>query len=132
MDLDEAHRFADEWAADWNSHDLDRITRHYAPHVIFTSPLAARIVEDSNGVIRGLDALRTYWAEGLRRNPQLHFEILGVYTGIDTIVIHFQHQTGQLSAEVLTFHNNKIITGTATHGPAEELYVKEQEEEEQR
>jgi hypothetical protein len=117
MDLDDAHRFAAEWAADWNAHDLDRITRHYAPDVVFTSPLATRIIEGSDGVIRGIEALRAYWAEGLRRNPQLRFEVIGVYAGIDTIVIHFRHQNGQLSAEVLTFHDGQVVTGTATHGP---------------
>ncbi|GAA0416185.1 hypothetical protein Acor_56340 [Acrocarpospora corrugata] len=117
MNLDEAHQFADEWLADWNSHDLDRITRHYAPDVVFTSPIAARIVAGSDGVVRGIEALRAYWAEGLRRNPQLRFEVIGVYAGVDTIVIHFRNQTGQLSAEVLTFHDGKVVTGTANHGP---------------
>ncbi|WP_030909443.1 nuclear transport factor 2 family protein [Streptosporangium amethystogenes] len=117
MDLDEAQRFAEEWAADWNSHDLDRITGRYSDDVVFRSPLAARIIEGSEGVVRGIEALRAYWAEGLRRNPDLRFEVIGVCCGIDTVVINYQNQTGQLSAEVLIFRDGLVVSGMGTHGP---------------
>ena len=116
MDLDEAVRFAGQWAADWNSHDLDRIVRHYSDDVVFSSPVAARIIDGSAGVVRGIKPLRAYWAEGLRRNPDLRFEVVGVYTGVDTVVINFRQQTGQLSAEVLIFHDGVVVSGMGTHG----------------
>ncbi len=79
MDLDEAQRTRlDEWAAGWNAHDLDRITKHYSDDVVFSSPVAARILDGSDGVVRGIAALRAYWREGLRRNPDLRFEVVGV------------------------------------------------------
>lgn len=117
MDLAAAQRFAAEWAADWNSHDLDRIVRHYAADVVFRSPLAARLVPGSGGVVRGLAALRAYWAEGLRRNPGLRFEVVAVYAGLDTVVITYRHQTGQPAAEVLTFRDGLIVSGVAARGP---------------
>ena len=52
--------------------------------VVFTSPLAIRIVEGSDGVIRGKEELRSYWSEGLRRNPDLRFEIEDLYLGVNT------------------------------------------------
>ena len=33
-----ALEFADEWIAAWNSHDLDRVLRHYAADAELTSP----------------------------------------------------------------------------------------------
>jgi len=116
MDLDHAQSFADEWVAGWNSHDLDRILRHYADDVVFRSPLAARLL-GGDGVVRGIEALRAYWAEGLRRNPELRFEVLGVYAGVDTVVINFRNHVGGLSCEVLTFADDKIVSGMGTHGP---------------
>jgi|SRR5690606_9298341 ketosteroid isomerase-like protein len=116
MDHAEARRFAQEWVRDWNSHDLDRIMRHYADDVVFRSPLAARIVAGSGGVIRGAERLREYWAEGLRRNPGLRFEIIGVYVGIDTVVIHYRHQTGQPAVEVLRFRDGLVVEGMAARG----------------
>ncbi|WP_204076700.1 nuclear transport factor 2 family protein [Planotetraspora phitsanulokensis] len=117
MDHAEARRFAEEWAAGWNSHDLDRIMTHYADEVVFRSPLAARIIDGSDGVVRGVEALRAYWAEGLRRNPGLRFEVVAVYVGLDTIVIDYRHQTGQSAVEVLTFRDGLIVSGMGARGP---------------
>ncbi|MET8145595.1 nuclear transport factor 2 family protein [Sphaerisporangium sp. NPDC005288] len=117
MDLDRAQAFADAWVADWNSHDLDRIMTRYADDVVFRSPLAARLVEGSHGVIRGSAALRAYWAEGLRRNPGLHFDLLGVYAGVDCVVINFRHQDGRRSCEVLVLDGDLVVSGWGTHAP---------------
>jgi ketosteroid isomerase-like protein len=116
MDHAEALRFAEEWVAGWNSHDLDRIMAWYADDVVFRSPLAARIVPGSDGVVRGREALRAYWAEGLRRSPGLRFEVVEVYAGLDTVVIAFRLQDGQSAAEVLTFRDGLVVSGTATRG----------------
>ena len=117
MDLEEAQRFADEWVAAWNAHDLDRIIKHYADDVVFTSPVAARIIEGSNGVVRGVEALRGYWAEGLRLVPNLRFEVVGVYAGVDTVVVNYRNQDGRLVNEVLTFRGGMVIAGQGTYGP---------------
>ena len=117
MDLDEAQRFADEWAAGWNAHDLDRITKHYSDDVVFSSPVAARILDGCDGVVRGIEALRAYWREGLRRNPDLCFEVVGVCVGVDSIVINYRHHTGQPAAEVLIFSEGLVVSGMGAHGP---------------
>ncbi|MFA3835539.1 hypothetical protein [Streptomyces aureus] len=48
----------------------------------FRSPVAAQLL-GNDGVIRGKDALRAYWAEGLRRIPDLQIEAVGSYVGLD-------------------------------------------------
>jgi ketosteroid isomerase-like protein len=115
MDAAFAQRFAAEWLAAWNVHDLDVILGHFSDDVVFTSPLAQRIVQDSGGVIRGRDQLRAYWSEGLRRNPELHFEIEDLYVGVDTLVIHYRNHSGGLVNEVLTFRGPLVIEGHATY-----------------
>ncbi|GAA4634370.1 nuclear transport factor 2 family protein [Actinoallomurus vinaceus] len=117
MDLDEAQRFADEWVAGWNSHDLDRIMKHYADDVVFRSPYAARLLPGSDGTIRGKETLRAYWAEGLRHLPDLRFEVVGVYAGIDSVVVNYRNQAGQLVNEVLIFDGDLIASGWGTYGP---------------
>lgn len=117
MDLEEAQRFAEEWVAGWNSHDLDRIMKHYADDVVFRSPVAARILPGSDGTIRGKEALRAYWTEGLRHLPDLHFEVVGVYAGIDSVMINYRNQAGQLVGEVLIFDGGLVVSGWGTYGP---------------
>jgi len=115
MDLDDAYRFAGDWVDAWNAHDLDRVIALFADDVVFRSPVAARLL-GNDGTVRGAAALRAYWAEALRRRPDLHFEVRAVYAGVDTVVIRFQHHTGQESCEVLTFDGGKVIAGEGTHG----------------
>jgi len=75
----EATDFVESWARAWNAHDLEDVLSHFSDDVVFTSPLARQLLVGSDGVIRGKDALRAYWREGLRQIPDLHFEVLGVY-----------------------------------------------------
>ena len=118
MDIGFAQQFAEEWVAGWNSHDLDRIMRHYDVDVVFRSPLAAKIVDAPDGTVVGKRALRAYWAEGLRQQPDLRFEVIGVYAGVDTVVINYRNHRAQLVNEVLAFAPNDLVTaGHATYGP---------------
>lgn len=107
--------FADEWIRTWNARDVDAVLAHYADDVVFTSPTAARVVPDSGGVVRGKDALRSYWTRALAENPDLAFTLIGVYAGVETIVIHYRNQVGGLICEVLTFRGALIVVGHATH-----------------
>ena len=88
MDLAAARNFVAQWVTDWNAHDLDGLLGHFAEDVVFTSPAAAQLNASSGGVVRGKAALREYWTEGLRRIPDLHFEVVASYVGIDTLVIN--------------------------------------------
>jgi ketosteroid isomerase-like protein len=67
----EALGFAQAWVRDWNAHDLEALLAHFSDDVVFTSPVAATVLPGSDGVIRGKQALREYWTEGLRRIPDL-------------------------------------------------------------
>ena len=110
-----ASRFVDTWVKHWNDHDLDRLLEHFSDDVTFTSPVAAQLLPDSEGVILGKAALRRYWEEGLRRIPTLHFEVVGVYTGVDTVVVNYRNQTGALVSEVLIFEGALVVEGHATY-----------------
>jgi len=114
----DAERFSREWAAGWNAHDLDAVLAHFHDDAVFTSPLAAQIVPDSHGVIRGKAALRAYWTEGLKRNPGLHFVLEGVYVGVNTLVIHYRNQKRGLANEVLIFDGDRVREGHATYSQA--------------
>jgi ketosteroid isomerase-like protein len=115
---EEALAFAERWVKNWNDHDIEAVLTHFADDVIFTSPLAERLFPESGGVISGKDALRQYWAEGVRRGPGLRFELLGVYAGTDTIVLRFRNEQGVDRCEVLTFGGGLVRTGHGTYPAA--------------
>ncbi|WP_431928279.1 nuclear transport factor 2 family protein [Amycolatopsis tucumanensis] len=109
----DAREFAEDWVKAWNAHDLDALLAHFTEDVVFTSPVAAQLT--GTAVIRGKDALRAYWSEGLRRIPDLRFEVVGVYSGVDTVVINYRNQKGGLVSEVLHFDGPLVREGHGTY-----------------
>ncbi len=91
------HAFAQDWIAAWNAHDLERILAHYAPEIVFLSPVAEKRV--GNGRVVGIPALRAYWGAGLAAQPDLRFDLLGVLVGHDCLTIHYRNHRGQSAAE---------------------------------
>ena len=114
MDHAEAQAFAQQWVEDWNAHDVDALLGHFTDDVVFTSPVAVRIL-GGDGVIRGKDALRQYWSEGFRLIPDLRFEVLALYVGVSTLVINYRNQAGGLVSEVLTFEGSLVREGHGTY-----------------
>jgi probable F420-dependent oxidoreductase len=110
----EAEEFAGHWVVAWNSGDVEAVLEHFAEDAVFTSPLAERVVPGSGGVIRGKDALRHYWTTALSMNPGLHFDLLDVYWGVDTVVIRFRRD-GRDRCEVLTFAGGLVTAGHGTY-----------------
>ena len=121
MDRDWAQSFVDEWVRAWNDHDVERVLEHFHDDAVFTAPIAALLVEGSGGVIRGRAALRHYWSEGLRRIPDLHFEVVGVYVGVRTVVM--QTTASPADAALLLAHGAgaRPIVGVGLRGTIEEF-----------
>lgn len=116
MTPEDAHRFAQSWLAGWNAHDLDAVLSHFDDDAVFISPVAAQLLPDTAGQLKGKDAIRRYWTIGLERIPDLHFEIVHVYTGLDVIVINYRNHVGGLVNEVLHLDNAGLVTyGAGTY-----------------
>ncbi|HYB26169.1 MAG TPA: nuclear transport factor 2 family protein [Solirubrobacteraceae bacterium] len=115
MDYSRAVDFVRSWLEAWNAHDVDAVLAHFADDATYTSPVAARILAGSDGVVHGKAALRSYWREGLRRIPDLRFDLVGIYVGVDTIVINYRNQNGGLVSEVLRFDGPLVVQGHGTY-----------------
>lgn len=76
--------------------------------------MAVRIL-GGDGVIRGKEALRKYWTEGVRLIPDLRFEVLAVYAGTSTLVINYRNQAAGVVCEVLTFDGPLVREGHGTY-----------------
>jgi len=53
MTRDEAWNLANHWVAAWNSHDLDLIMTHYEDAIQLISPVAAQLLQTSDGKVAG-------------------------------------------------------------------------------
>ena len=101
--------YAEEWIGAWNAHDIEAVLAHFSDDVVFTSPVAARVVPESGGALRGKAALRDYWTKALAQQPELRFEMIGVYRGESTLVINYRNHRRQLVNEVLGLQTSSEI-----------------------
>ncbi len=109
-----AKRFADEWIAAWNSHDLDRVLAHYEDDFEMSSPVIRSLVGEPSGKLRGKAAVGAYWAKALERSPALHFELLTTLAGVDSVTVYYKGHRG-LSAEVLHFGPSGKVRAAFAH-----------------
>ena len=115
MSTPDPHGFAEDWAAAWNRRDVEAVLAHFHDDVVFTSPIAAGVVPGSGGVVSGKAALREYWCAALAAVSDLHFDIVGVYAGVSTLVINYRNQKGGLVSEVLEFDGALVRRGHGTY-----------------
>ena len=106
---------ASAWAEAWNRRDVEAVLKHFHEDVLFSSPLAAEVLPETGGVVRGKAALRQYWTEALKRNLDLHFTIEAIYQGVAAMVIRYRNQRNVTVAEVLLFDGDNVREGHAAY-----------------
>jgi predicted ester cyclase len=96
-----AREFAQDWVDAWNSHDLERILTHYDDEVLLVSPVALKLLS-GDGTVRGKAALREYFLRGIQAFPDLRFNLIDAFWGIETIVVYYINNVrGTKTAEVM-------------------------------
>lgn len=110
-----AEEFAKAWISTWNSHDLDKIMAHYAEDVQFTSPFIVRLMNEPSGTLRGKDKLRPYFEKGLQTYPDLHFELIEVLEGVDSVTLYYHSVKNLMSAEVMFLDEKGKIVRVVAH-----------------
>jgi predicted ester cyclase len=98
---EEAWNLATHWVAAWNAHDLDLIMTHYEDEIELTSPVAAQLLGTPHGRVVGKSALREYFQRGLEAYPELHFHLVDVLWGINSVVLYYTNQKGTRTAEFM-------------------------------
>jgi hypothetical protein len=108
--------FAQEWVRSWNTHDLEAILAHYEDGVVLTSPVAARLLNDPSGNVRGKAALRAYFSKGLEAYPDLKFELKDVMWGLSSVVLCYANQVGRKTGEFMEIDGNgKVVRVVANY-----------------
>ncbi|QYK54325.1 MAG: nuclear transport factor 2 family protein [Fimbriimonadaceae bacterium] len=108
--------FAENWIADWNSRDLDRVLSHYAEEIVFTSPRALARLPKTEGTIRGIEQLRDYWAPLAEIRPNLKFSLKAVLETVNGCTVLYTDESSLLVAETMLFGaDGKVIQGVVSH-----------------
>ena len=108
-------RFAVEWIAAWNAHDIQRVLTLYADDFEMSSPLIIQVAGESSGRLRGKAAVAAYWNKALQIHPGLELELLEVFTGVASVVLYYRGARGRLAAEVFLFDENQLVSRAFAH-----------------
>ena len=114
LDKSFANRFAADWIASWNTHDLEGILTHYTDDFEMSSPVIPLLAGEPSGVLKGKAALRAYWAKALQRAPNLHFELITTLAGVNSVTLYYKGGRG-LSAKVFHFDQHGKVTRAYAH-----------------
>lgn len=117
MTKDEAQNLAGHWIAAWNAHDLDLIMTHYDEAVELISPVAAQLLQTPDGKVVGKTNLRAYFQRGLEAYPELHFDLVDVLCGLNSVVLYYTNQKGTHTAEFMELSTaGKVTRVIANYG----------------
>lgn len=101
MTKEDAWRWAEDWVAAWNAHDLELILTHYEEGVELTSPVARQLLGTADGRVIGKANLRAYFQRGLEAYPELQFRLEDVFWGMRSVVLCYKNQKGTRTAEFM-------------------------------
>lgn len=111
-----ARHFAEDWVAAWNAHDLERILAHYSDDFEMSSPIIIQLAGEPSGVLHGKEAIGAYWRTALTKVPDLHFDLIAVMAGVNSVVLHYRGHRG-LAAEIFYFNaDGKVVKAAAHYG----------------
>lgn len=110
-----ARRLADEWIAAWNAHDLERILALYTEDFDMASPYIVQIAGRSDGRLQGRAAVGAYWSAALKKYPELHFDLVDVLLGADSMVLYYRSIGGRMAAESFSLDATGRIRSAAAH-----------------
>jgi len=112
---EKAQQLAREWIDSWNQHDLERILSHYSEEIELTSPLVVKRLNNPSGTVRGKKALRAYFETGLRTYPDLRFEFLSLFVGVDSLVLHYKSVHQREGAEFMAINEEGLVEKVFAH-----------------
>jgi len=112
-------QIAHAWFDAFNSHDIEMLLALYAEDAEHYSPKLKLRQPETNGLIKGKPALRTWWTDAFTRLPQLHYKLLELTGDHKQVFMEYIRQVpgeeDMQVGEVLVIENEKIIASRVYH-----------------
>lgn len=74
-----------------------------------TSPVIVERIGVASGTLKGKDAIRPYWTQGLAARPAINFELIDVLAGVNSVAIYYRNLArGKLVVERWEFNAERL------------------------
>ena len=111
----DAKEFAKTWIDSWNSHDLDDILSHYSDDVEITSSMIKLATGIKTGSLKGKVLVADYWRKALTKFPDLHFELVDIAEGVNSLALYYKSVMNKMSIEVMFFNDEGKVNRIFAH-----------------
>jgi limonene-1,2-epoxide hydrolase len=120
MSAQQNKEIAIKWFAAFNEHNLENLLSLYEDKAEHFSPKLKIRQPETNGLIKGKDALRAWWKDSFDRLPTLNYEVKKLTADEEQVFMEYiRHVNGEEElrvGEVLEIKNEKIIFSRVYHG----------------
>jgi ketosteroid isomerase-like protein len=120
MSAENNKKIALKWFEAFNEHDLEKLLLLYSDNAEHFSPKLKIRKPETNGLIKGKQALRDWWKDAFDKLPTLNYEVLKLTADKEQVFMeyirHLQNEEDLRVAEVLQINNGTIIFSRVYHG----------------
>ena len=111
---------AHKWFAAFNEHHLDSLLSLYDDEAEHFSPKLKIKKPETNGLVKGKQALHDWWESAFKSIPTLHYRVTSLTANSDRVFMEYvrtvEGETDMLVAEVLEVKDGKIVFSRVYHG----------------
>lgn len=108
------------WFEAFNAQNLEKLLSLYDDEVEHFSPKLKIRHPETNGLVIGKEALRTWWKDAFDRLPSLHYKVTSLTSNADRVFMEYirtvENEDNMLVAEVLEIKEGRIIASRVYHG----------------
>ena len=120
MNPQENKQIALKWFEAFNTHDLEKLLALYHNEAEHFSPKLKIREPQTNGLIKGKQALRNWWQDSFDRLPSLRYEVKKLTADEEQVFMeyirHVQGEEDLKVGEVLEIKNGLIVFSRVYHG----------------
>lgn len=109
-----------KWFEAFNTHDLEKLLNLYDENAEHFSPKLKIRMPETHGLIKGKEALRTWWKDAFERLPSLNYEVKKLTADEEQVFMEYiRHVKGEEDlkvGEVLEIKKGLIVFSRVYHG----------------
>ncbi len=110
---------ANKWFAAFNAHDIEALLMLYSENAEHYSPKLKVLQPETNGLIKGKQALRNWWTHAFNRLPSLQYELINLIGNEQQVFMEYiRHVPGEVDlsvGEILTIEDGLIVASRVYH-----------------
>jgi ketosteroid isomerase-like protein len=109
-----------KWFDAFNAHNLEQLLALYDDNAEHFSPKLKIRKPETDGLIKGKNALRDWWKDAFDRLPTLNYKVTSLTANENRVFMEYirrvENEEDMLVAEVLEIKDGKIVFSRVYHG----------------